>query len=131
MINLPAWKLTLCAPLYDTSSTSPIEQTAQVYAKMRELVEEFNKLSENLSKSLEDYIVKDIRDMEEFKEYINCIMQEYIESVDQKLTDLDIEFKSVIAEVVNGAITNETIKVEEVYDEQTEGLVLKLTGGIE
>lgn len=87
MINLPKWNLTLCPPLYDTASKSPIEMTAQVYGKMRELVEEYNKFSSELEKAFEDYTYNTTSNMEEFKNNITCIMQSYIESVDSKLSE--------------------------------------------
>lgn len=112
MINLPQWKLTLTDPLYDTSSTSPIEMTGQVYAKVREVVEEFNRFSAQMEKTINDHIVKGVDGMQEFEKSITKIMNDYIRSIDSKISVLT-ENNSVIGynepneELIVGGATNE------------------------
>jgi hypothetical protein len=96
MINLPQWKLTLCDPLYDTTSVSPTEMTAQVYAKTREVVEEFNKFSSEMEKAINKHIVDTTIDIQEFEKSITKIMNDYIKSIDIKIP--------MIIETVEGKI---------------------------
>lgn len=103
MINLPQWKLTLCDPLYDTSSVSPIEMTAQVYAKTRELVEEFNKFSSDMEKTINVHIVDTTADIQEFEKSITKIMNEYIKSIDNKIPIIIESVEGKILEAVEVA----------------------------
>lgn len=139
MINLPAWRLTLVPPLYDTSSKSPIEMTAQVYSKMRELVEEFNKFSEDTTKALNEFEVGIISANEDFKKYVTCTMQEYIKSIDEKIKVIDAnieelsfkyenDVKEATKELLNKALSEGTLTIAEVYNEETEALNFIVTG---
>lgn len=96
MINLPQWKLTLCPPLYDTASVSPTEQTAQVYGKMRELIEDYNSFTAEVSNTLNEYINKTNGDIDEFKKCITALTAEFIKSVDVKLVEMKAELTNLI-----------------------------------
>lgn len=141
MINLPEWKLTLCPPLYDTFSKSPTEQTAQVYAKMRELVEAFNTFSEEFNKALNEHINKTQGDISEFKVEVTSIMNEYIKSVDNEISlmhqhldellknyerDVEAQTRAIIQEALNEGI----LTITEVYDEETEALNFIIGGNV-
>ena len=115
MINLPEWKLTLCPPLYDTSSKSPTEMTAQVYAKTRELVTTFNEFSEGMNKAFQSFTEANIKDVQEFEEKITCLMNEYIESIDTKIHELN---ESISKRIEEGFIK---------YNEENEEIVI---GGV-
>lgn len=97
--NLPEWKLTLCTPLYDTASKSPIEMTAQVYGKMRELVNSYNEFASGMSKAISDHIVKTNEDMTEFEKTITCLMSEHIKAVDTKINEQFNLFKEYVDQV--------------------------------
>ena len=134
MINLPEWKLTLCPPLYDTSSKSQIEQTAQVYAKMRELIEAYNQFTADMLKAMNDFITSSIQGNEEFEKCINKTMQDYIESIDTKI-DLAVnemlekykqEVKDVAEEAVTEVLNSGEVTLTEHYDEATESLYFVL-----
>ncbi len=117
MINLPRWELTLCPPLYDTASRSPIEQTAQVYAKCRELVEAYNQLAQELSTAINQHIVNSNEDLTEFEQNITCLMQNYIESIDTKFNELSEEIKSQINTYVDEAVAKGIIAYNEASEE--------------
>lgn len=137
MINLPKWSLTLVPPLYDTSSKSPIEMTAQVYGKMREFVDEYNRFTEDIQKAITDFEVGIISSEEEFKKYITCTMQEYINSLDEKVTivdrwfnDFDGEMNNIITEKMNEALANGNLTITETYDSETESLKFVIGGNV-
>jgi hypothetical protein len=116
MINLPEWKLTLSAPLYDTSSVSPTEQTAQVYSKMRELVEEFNKFTASLSEEIRTLESETIGSIDTYKQDINKIVHNAICNFDNKILDLMNNIDKVVAEEVR--------KMAITYNPDTEEIVI-------
>ena len=117
MINLPKWALTLCPPLYDTSSLSPIEQTAQVYSKMRELIENYNKFVDEISKTINTFENDVNGDIKEFTCAITGIMQKYIETIDAKMNEQDSNIELTInkklEKLVNYNETNEEVNIGE------------------
>ena len=129
MINLPEWKLTLCPPLYDTSSKSPI------YAKMRELVEAFNTFAQDLSEQLSNHTVGSIQGMHTFKADINRIMSEYITSIDCKVSIIEELFRNYekdveerLMRIVEEKFNDGSITIKEVFDENTESMHFVLGG---
>lgn len=120
MINLPEWKLTLCEPLYDTSSKSPIEMTAQVYGKMREVVNAHNEFTKKLSEILSTHIEKTNGDISEFETKVTCIANEYIESIDTKFVLMQQSIEKHFDETISKAVENAFIK----YDEERQEIVV-------
>lgn len=119
MINLPKWALTLCPPLYDTSSLSPIEQTAQVYSKMRELIENYNKFVDEVSSAIDKLEVDTHTDIKEFKCVITELVQKYIETIDMKMSEQDLRIEKTIDEKVVIAVS-EKINDVVAYDSENE-----------
>ena len=141
MINLPAWKLTLSPPLYDTSSKSPIEMTAHVYAKMRELVEDYNRFSEELTKAINEYEANVNGDISRFKDEVTTIMNEYVKSIDNEVTlihnhlhTLEENYEKDVVEqtrkIIEERLNEGSLTITEVYNEETESLNFVLGGTI-
>ena len=58
--KLPHWVITNKKPgFYDTDSGSTIEQTAQVYRKMNELVVEYNAFVDETNKFIEELYIQE------------------------------------------------------------------------
>lgn len=129
MINLPEWKLTLTAPLYDTSSLSPIEQTAQVYSKMRELIAEFNTFTASITEEINRFETQTIGSIDTYKQEINLIVHNAICNFDEKITKMmnDID-EAVLAEIekmnINEIVAEEVKKLSFTYNPETEELVI-------
>ena len=147
---LPAWTLTDFQPaFYDSESATVLQQMAKVYAKMQELLSDYNAFVNEVNTTITDFQNGIIGDFECFKNCIIKTMNDYIETIDTKinLQDLNISNKfeeqdEVIAQavdymkdnivqtatnVINQAIENGDLYINIDYDEPTEALNILLT----
>ena len=99
---LPHWCLTSKHPaFYDTESGSSIEQTATIYAKMQELVADYNNFVDSINKHIIDYETGITKDFEDFRKCITKVIENYIESLDIRVDNQDAKIENqnkVIAE---------------------------------
>lgn len=87
---LPHWVLTNVRPgFYDTDSGTTIEQTAKVYAAMRELQTDYNKFVDEVNKCITDFVDSINKDQEEFEIKITKIIHDYIKTLDLKIAHQD------------------------------------------
>ena len=125
---LPHWVMTSPTPaFYDTESGSAIEQTARVYAKMSELIEDYNKFITEINKHITDYERGILESFDCFRSKIIETMNDYIATLDSKIKIQDMKIANqneVIEEYdakVNDAIayfkTNVESSVHEIIDE--------------
>ena len=148
---LPHWVITNKNPaFYDSESVSAIEQTGRVYAKMQELVEDYNKFVDEVNAHIKEFTDETNVDQECFKQNIIETMENYIKSIDMKTDELEAYLKtnlaSTIEEVVkSGELNDELIaiwsdfedrlahiesqKIELVHNDTTEELEIKITYG--
>lgn len=91
MIELmPKWVLENTTPsFYDKDSVTVIEATAKLYGKMNELITKFNELEARLTKNINDYIGEAQEDMEVFQTAMRQEFQDFIDTVDLKLSSVD------------------------------------------
>lgn len=123
MNTLPKWVLANRFPaIHDFESLSVIEQTARIYGAMNDLIEEWNKMIEQLA-SFEE---SETESREEFELKLTKIIREFICSWDQKTEDLH-EFAR---EIMNEAIQAGKITITEVYDPETESLRMVVGGEV-
>lgn len=114
---LPHWCLTGGKQaFYDTESGDSIEQTARVYAAMRNLQEEYNKMVDELNKTITDFMKSTTKNYEEFEEHINKIFHDYIIKIDTKIAHQD----RVIADAVNYMKTNLSTSITDLINEMRE-----------
>lgn len=97
----------------DTESATAIEQTAKVYRKIQELIEDYNKNVEQINKLIADFTEGINKDQEEFIKSINKIMHDYIHSIDTKI---DLQNKEV-NDAVNYMKTNLSTSISEIVSE--------------
>ena len=132
--KLPHWVVTNKYPgFYDTDSGSTIEQTAKVYKKMNELVEDYNKFVDETNKYIEDFTTDMTTTYEEFTVAMEQKFNDFVKVIELKVDSQD----HVIADAVAYMKTNLTktvsdmllelfetkqITVEFTYDETTESL---------
>lgn len=91
---LPHWVLTSTRPaFYDTESGSTLEQTARVYGKMQELIEDYNKFVDEINKSITEFIEGGNKDSEAFKTCITSLIENYITCIDSKMNSQDLKLK--------------------------------------
>lgn len=140
MYLLPHWVLSDKYPaFYDTVSGSGIEQTAKVYAAMREFIKDYNDFVEKFNKSLDEFELKTKAEQDCFKACITQLMETYIKSIDITIDKQNLKIDDAIQymkdninettlSIINAAMAAGTIRVEQYYNEATESLDLIVTG---
>ena len=125
--KLPYWVLTDKTPaFYDSESKTTIEMTAKVYAKMQELVDDYNKFIDDINKHIEDYETGVNQDLECFKTNITKTCHDYISMMDSKITSQD----KIIDEAVKYMKDNliKTIKELNQTGELNEEIFIAISG---
>ena len=136
---LPAWTLTNFQPaFYDSESATVLQQMAKVYAKMQELLSDYNAFVNEVNTTITDFQNGIIGDFECFKNCIIKTMNDYIESIDIKINLQDTEITNAVnymkdnivqtaTNVINQAIEDGDLYINIDYDEPTEALNILLT----
>lgn len=100
MQRLPIWVLNHRFPsVYDSESKTAIEQTARVYGAMQDLIDEYNKFAETTNKALEMFETDMVDSNSKFKKEICSIVENYITSIDAKLSSFDRKINEAIADI--------------------------------
>lgn len=142
--SLPPWALTNPNPaFYSSESGSVIEQTAKMYAKVNELVAEYNSFTENVNTIIKDFTTATTKNLEAFEVALRQEFQDFIDVVNLKILDQDKKIDDAVnymktnivtttKNVVSEALQNETIHVKMNYNKEKESLdlVLSDTGGV-
>lgn len=115
MNKLPKWVLANPFPaLHDFESLTVIDQTARIYGAMNQLIEEWNKMIEQLS----GFEKSETESREEFELKITKVIREFMCRMEQKTQDLEKYAETLI----NDAIDAGRITIREVYDPESESL---------
>lgn len=123
MNTLPKWLLANPFPaLHDFESLTVIDQTARIYGAMNQLIEEWNKMIEQLS----GFEKSETESREEFELKITKVIREFMCSWNQKTADLE-KFAETI---INEAIAAGKLTITEVYDPETESLNMIIGGEV-
>ena len=128
---LPHWCMTSPTPaFYDTESGSAIEQTARVYAKMNELIEDYNKFISEINKHITDYEHGVLDSFDCFRGKIIETMNDYISTLDSKIKIQDMkianqnevieEYDTKVNEAITYFKTNVETSVNEIITEMKE-----------
>ncbi len=92
---LPKWILTDIHPgFYDSENGTILEQTAHIYGKMNELIEEYNKFADDINISITNYVESDKKDNEEFKTCLISLVNNYIKTIDMKIDEYNLLIKN-------------------------------------
>ena len=103
MNRLPPWNIPATSPaVFDLESATALEQTARIYDTMNKLIEEWNKMIEQLS----DFEKSETESREDFELKITKVMNEFACSMNQYLKlNLDETATKVILEgMTSGSI---------------------------
>lgn len=88
--QLPHWCLTDLHPaFYDTESLTVVDQTAKLYGKMSELIDDYNNFANEVNKTIIDFVTGVNTDQEEFEKSINELVHNYIILIDSKIAHQD------------------------------------------
>lgn len=136
---LPVWTLTNLQPaFYDSESGTALQQEARVYAKMQELIKDYNSFITKINIYIKDFESGIIKTFDEFRNCIIKTMNEYIASCDMRINNQDIKIAEAIdymkdnivetaTNVIYQAIENGDLNVVITYDEPNEALNINVT----
>lgn len=136
---LPKWTLTNFQPaFYDSESATVLQQMAKVYAKLQELIEDYNSFVNEINTTITDFQNGLLGDFDCFKNCIISTMNNYIETIDTKINLQDTEIANAIeymkdnivqtaTTIINQAIENGTLQVAVSYDGEEEALNIIVT----
>ena len=94
MFKLPNWCITKNKPgFYDTESATVIEQTAKLYAAMQEMIDDYNTFVETITDKMNRFINITEHDQELYRSGLRQEFQDFIDSIDLKLKNLELNFK--------------------------------------
>ena len=120
---LPKWIIANPFPaLHDFESLTVLDQTARIYGAMNQLIDEWNKMIEQISA----FEKSETETREEFELRLTKVIREFICSWEQKTNDIQ-EFTRT---VINEAIQAGKLKITEVYDPETESLNMVIGGEV-
>lgn len=121
MNQLPKWVLANPFPaLHDFESLTVIDQTARIHGAMNQLIEEYNKMVEQLAA----FEKSEQESREDFELKLTKVIREFMCSWEQKTADLELFAETII----NEAIQAGKITITEVYDPETESLNMVVGG---
>lgn len=138
--SLPPWALTNPNPaFYSSESGSVIEQTAKMYAKVNELVSEYNSFTENVNTIIKDFTTATTKDLGAFEVALRQEFQDFIDVVNLKILDQDKKIDDAVnymknnitattKTVVNQAIEDGAISIVLNYDADSENI--DIVGGV-
>lgn len=90
LIKLPYWRLTEVHPaIHDYESLTTVQMTARVYGAMQKLIEDYNKWIDEVNLTFENYEKERNINFDEFKEDLTKITNDFIQSVDHKISCQD------------------------------------------
>ena len=150
IVPLPHWVLTnYQSAFYDSESGTALQALARIYPKIEELITDYNNYVKQLDSYITDFTNGLISDFDSFKSCIIKTMDDYIESIDTKLSvqdtlitdkfrEQDEEIANAInymknnivataTSVINQAIENGDISVGFDYDPDNQSLDLIVT----
>lgn len=137
---LPPIALTNLQPaFYDVESVSAIEMVSKLYAYLQEMVNDYNAFVTEVNNEIENFEHDINYNVEEFKSCVRNLMDEYIESIDIRMSLQDKEIADAIdymknnifetaREIFEQAVISGTIRANLVntYDSETEELTIDL-----
>lgn len=142
---LPHWVLTnYQSAFYDSESGTVLQAMARIYPKIEELITDYNDYVKRIDNIINDFQTGMIQDFECFKSCIIKTMDDYIESIDTKMSVQDTLIKDKFREqdevianaidymkdnivatattIINQAIENGDLNVGIEYDPTDESL---------
>lgn len=114
---LPNWAITNKKPaFYDTESKTVIEETALLYAKMQDLVIDYNSFVDEVNTKIIEFINSTETSIEEFEVGLRQEFQDFIDVIDLKVKEQDKD----VAEAVKFMKDNISKSVTEVIAQMHE-----------
>ena len=84
--RLPYWVVPDSLPaFYETEGATAIQMVAKLYAKMQDMIDDYNKFVTQVNKEIEDFETGINKDFDKFKNCVMKLMSDYIETIDTKI----------------------------------------------
>ena len=100
--RLPYWVLTEKNPaFYDSESKTTVEMTAKVYAKIQELIDDYNKFVDDINKEIELFEGSINNEQNCFEDKITKVIHDYIDFLDSKVANQDKVINDTIIYIKN------------------------------
>lgn len=95
--KLPHWVISNRNPsFYETEGGTVLEQTGIMYKKVQELIDAYNKFTDDINEKIDEFIANTIADQEAFEIAINQIVHDFTTLVETELKSQDTEIKNAI-----------------------------------
>lgn len=95
---LPHWCVSSKYPaFYDTESATAIEQTAKLYGKIQELIEDYNKFVDEINKHILEFINSVNSDQAEFEERMTKVIHDYLDYMNMRMDAQDKEIRDAVS----------------------------------
>lgn len=92
---MPRWVLTNEHPaVYDSESATVLEQTAKIYGKMNELIEDYNGFTSSVIERIAQFESSTSNNIEEFQVGIRQEFQDFIDIVNLKVSEIENAVKN-------------------------------------
>ena len=129
MINLPKWRMTCPFPAFlECESGTAIEMTAKLYGAMQELIEEYNAFVESTNTKINEFTATTTEDIETFKTGIRQEFQDFIDTIDLKVSQMENDFITNLDAGINEAFASGRVTLNAAYNEETESLDFNFGG---
>lgn len=127
---LPHWCITDLQPaIYDLDSSTAIEQTGKLYAKIQELIKIYNEFVDTINKHIAEFEDGTNKSIEVFQAGIRQEFQDFIEVINLKIMDQDkviadaVDYLKInLGDSITELIAQGDIYVGTVYDAENEAL---------
>ncbi len=141
---LPKWALVdPPSAIYDFTSVTPLQQTARVYAKMQEMIREYNTFAETINAEIISFIGSSEQEISNFKKSVEDRIRCKFEAMDAAFSKMQVDMTKYadekileiydqyvgdqLSQIVNEKIASGDIEITLVYDPDTE--TLNIAGG--
>jgi hypothetical protein len=115
--KLPHWVLVEKFPAFnDFESLTAIEQTARVYGKINELIENYNTYINEINKAIEEYEIDKDEEVNSFICRISCLTDNYINTIDMRIAHQDRAIAEVYDKFSTDVINNLKLLIAELKD---------------
>lgn len=133
---LPHWRISNITPaFYDTESATAIEMTAKIYAKVNELVADYNEFVDRINKEFNETVNSTNKDFELFRVSLRQEFQDFIDIVNIKYKGQEtfiqdmyekmiVNLSTELETITNNLIASGDIAVGLSLNESTEELTL-------
>lgn len=107
---LPHWRITETrSKIYDLESATSIEQTAKLYGKMQELIEDYNKFVDELNTKITEHYESVKDDHEAFESSMRQEFQDFIDTINLRYMNMENEHNKCLEDLEAWKVEQERV----------------------